>query len=613
MCINVANEQLQYYFNQHIFAWELEEMKNEGLKSKPINYVDNKALLDMFLQRPMGVLAVLDEESFFPKGTDATFLEKMHKNFKKLKQYYEAPVMANDPHFIINHYAGHVAYNVYGFLEKNRDTLSNFIQSLMLTSKNQLVRLLFKVAVGPTGSMSTVSPAAQGAKTASVLKSLEPTSFKPRRRSSRRLSNPKPTDLKTGPSRIASVRQSRKRRPVSAEIEQAGEAVGAAGRRQLTVSGHFKNSLADLMAKMMAAQPRFVRCIKPNSRQVPSSFNEDLVETQLRYAGVLETVRIRREGYAVRLDFPEFVRRYQVLGFPLTKEIAEVDSTAAVIKILASSGVERLYEEKKKSIGPAWEIGKTKVFLRYFIVDGLNKVLEFYHERATIIEKHVRGWLQRLRYKRELAARAEAERKRKEEEERKAREAAEAEAARQMALQKAEEERRAREEALLQRMKELEQVQANVSASKTSSGTKLNGTGPRLSIGDSAGFAGAGKERRVMKVMPLNVNDFKNLEQNFVGPDRIPPGSESKNRYMNILPNPRSRVRLSMIDDDELSTYINANFIHAFDGTPREYIATQGPKAETVADFWRMVWENKVLAVVMVTGLMEKGVEKCAR
>ena len=56
----------------------------------------------------------MDEESVFPKGSDATFLEKMHKNFKKIKQYYEAPVMANDPHFTICHYAGPVSYDALG-------------------------------------------------------------------------------------------------------------------------------------------------------------------------------------------------------------------------------------------------------------------------------------------------------------------------------------------------------------------------------------------------------------------------------------------------------------------------------------------------------------------
>lgn len=61
------------------------------------------------------------------------------------------------------------------------------------------------------------------------------------------------------------------------------------------------------------------------------------------------------------------------------------------------------------------------------------------------------------------------------------------------------------------------------------------------------------------------------------------------------------------------STYINANYIRAFDGTPDWYIATQGPKPGTIPDFWQMVWENNTLAVVMTTGIREGGREKCAQ
>ena len=116
-----------------------------------------------------------------------------------------------------------------------------------------------------------------------------------------------------------------------------------------------------------------------------------------------------------------------------------------------------------------------------------------------------------------------------------------------------------------------------------------------------------------MKLAPLKLAEFEELEQHMVGKGKIPPGTESKNRYMNILPTPRTRVVLEQIGADETSKYINANHIQGHTGFPREYIATQGPTAATTPDFWRMVWQYNVKAVVMVTGLVEKGVEKCAR
>lgn len=165
-----------------------------------------------------------------------------------------------------------------------------------------------------------------------MLRQLEPAQHNPRRskKQTRRDSEENPEVR-----RMASVRKARKmsRRQVDGIDASAGgdgaAASPAGGKtsnnnrlappngqgptaRILTVSAHFKNSLADLMTKLMSAQPRFVRCIKPNRRQTPGNYDEQYVSQQLAYTGVLETVRIRRDGYAVRLDFVEFVRRYQV-------------------------------------------------------------------------------------------------------------------------------------------------------------------------------------------------------------------------------------------------------------------------------------------------------------
>lgn len=76
LCINIANEQIQYYFNQHVFAWEMQEYMNEGIDGSEITFVDNRAVLDMFLAKPMGLLALLDEESRFPRATDTTLVGK---------------------------------------------------------------------------------------------------------------------------------------------------------------------------------------------------------------------------------------------------------------------------------------------------------------------------------------------------------------------------------------------------------------------------------------------------------------------------------------------------------------------------------------------------------
>ncbi|XP_031239946.1 receptor-type tyrosine-protein phosphatase C isoform X3 [Mastomys coucha] len=93
--------------------------------------------------------------------------------------------------------------------------------------------------------------------------------------------------------------------------------------------------------------------------------------------------------------------------------------------------------------------------------------------------------------------------------------------------------------------------------------------------------------------------------------DARKPQNQNKNRYVDILPYDYNRVELSEINGDAGSTYINASYIDGFK-EPRKYIAAQGPREETVDDFWRMIWEQKATVIVMVTRCEEGNRNKCA-
>ncbi|XP_049663649.1 receptor-type tyrosine-protein phosphatase C isoform X11 [Accipiter gentilis] len=90
------------------------------------------------------------------------------------------------------------------------------------------------------------------------------------------------------------------------------------------------------------------------------------------------------------------------------------------------------------------------------------------------------------------------------------------------------------------------------------------------------------------------------------------PHNQNKNRYIDILPYDHNRVELSEIPGDPGSDYINASYIDGFK-EPRKYIAAQGPKDETMDDFWRMIWEQKATIIVMVTRCEEGKRNKCAQ
>nr|CAD7576162.1 unnamed protein product [Timema californicum] len=94
--------------------------------------------------------------------------------------------------------------------------------------------------------------------------------------------------------------------------------------------------------------------------------------------------------------------------------------------------------------------------------------------------------------------------------------------------------------------------------------------------------------------------------------DELPEGAESKNRYANVIPLPETRVKLSSVEGDTLSDYINANYVRGPKDVEKFYIACQAPLQSTITDFWRMVWEQQTRVILMLTDLVEDGKEKCA-
>uniref|UniRef100_A0A4W3JWX4 protein-tyrosine-phosphatase n=1 Tax=Callorhinchus milii TaxID=7868 RepID=A0A4W3JWX4_CALMI len=104
--------------------------------------------------------------------------------------------------------------------------------------------------------------------------------------------------------------------------------------------------------------------------------------------------------------------------------------------------------------------------------------------------------------------------------------------------------------------------------------------------------------------------DLKEIGRNQPFDTALLPENRGKNRYNNILPYDPTRVKLSYIDDDPCSDYINASYIPGC-SFRREYIATQGPLPGTKDDFWKMAWEQNIHNIVMVTQCVEKGRVKC--
>ncbi|XP_008973114.1 myosin-IIIa isoform X2 [Pan paniscus] len=344
LCINIANEQIQYYYNQHVFAWEQNEYLNEDVDARVIEYEDNRPLLDMFLQKPMGLLSLLDEESRFPKATDQTLVEKFEGNLKS--QYFWRPKRM-ELSFGIHHYAGKVLYNASGFLAKNRDTLPTDIVLLLRSSDNSVIRQLVNHPLTKTGNLPH-------SKTKNVINY--------QMRTSEKLINLAKGD--TG--------------------EATRHARETTNMKTQTVASYFRYSLMDLLSKMVVGQPHFVRCIKPNNERQARKYDKEKVLLQLRYTGILETARIRRLGFSHRILFANFIKRYYLLCYKSSEEPRMSPDTCATI--LEKAGLDN------------WALGKTKVFLKYYHVEQLNLMRKEAIDKLILIQACVRAFLCSRRY-----------------------------------------------------------------------------------------------------------------------------------------------------------------------------------------------------------------------
>ena len=367
LCINTANEQLQFYFNQHIFAWEVDEYKAEGIPLENIEFVNNKHICDLLLKRPGGIFALLDEESVFPKANDQTFLEKIKNNCKNCDGILKYP-RAKNLNFTISHFAGNVEYTCRDILEKNRDTLSDNIVQLFGVCEHYLVRELFtKVSLTRITNLQLKSKYLNCPKLSHSLK-----------RTWGRSTN-----------RTLSAR-----RPFQKKTSRVGGSVSV-GNAPPTVGFMFRNSLCDLMEKMLSCEPHFIRCIKPNQRNFPREVEQEFVERQLRSTGVLETVRIRQTGYSYRPDFASFLRTYGHLVFPYTSN--HTASRANCCTVLRKLGLDN------------WVVGETKVFLKYFHSAQLDRLREQELKWIVTAQRAVRRYIARQRANRMKVSAAKEE------------------------------------------------------------------------------------------------------------------------------------------------------------------------------------------------------------
>ncbi|XP_071106376.1 myosin heavy chain, striated muscle-like [Haliotis cracherodii] len=347
LCINYTNERLQQFFNHHMFVLEQEEYKKEGIQWEFIDFgMDLQACIEL-IEKPLGILSILEEECMFPKASDKTFKDKLTENHMGKSPNFLKPnkSMKGGQHgdFALKHYAGTVPYNIGGWLEKNKDPVNETIVDLLKQSKEPLVQLLFTPAEGDAAAASGGG----------------------------------------------------KKKKKSSAFQ--------------TISATHRESLNKLMKNLYTTHPHFVRCIIPNETKTPGLIDAGLVLHQLQCNGVLEGIRICRKGFPSRVVYSEFKQRYSILapnaipqgfveGKVVSGKILEElkmnpdDYRLGNTKVFFKAGVlgylEELRDERLSTI-----VALFQAHIRGYL---MRKYLKNLHDKRValeMIQKNIRKWL----------------------------------------------------------------------------------------------------------------------------------------------------------------------------------------------------------------------------
>uniref|UniRef100_A0A8C5L582 Myosin, heavy polypeptide 14 n=1 Tax=Jaculus jaculus TaxID=51337 RepID=A0A8C5L582_JACJA len=333
LCINYTNEKLQQLFNHTMFVLEQEEYQREGIPWTFLDFgLDLQPCIDLIERpaNPPGLLALLDEECWFPKATDKSFVEKVAQEQGGHPKFQRPRHLRDQADFSVLHYAGKVDYKANEWLMKNMDPLNDSVAALLHQSTDRLTAEIWKDVEGIVG-LEQVSSLGEG-----------PPGGRPRRGMFR------------------------------------------------TVGQLYKESLSRLMATLSNTNPSFVRCIVPNHEKRAGKLEPRLVLDQLRCNGVLEGIRICRQGFPNRILFQEFRQRYEILT-PNAIPKGFMDGKQACEKMIQALELDpNLYR-----------VGQSKIFFRAGVLAQLEEERDLKVTDIIVsFQAAARGYLARRAFQR---------------------------------------------------------------------------------------------------------------------------------------------------------------------------------------------------------------------
>ena len=347
-CINYANEKLQQEFNQHVFKLEQEEYINEQIEWSFIEFNDNQPCIDL-IENKLGILSLLDEESRLPAGSDESWTQKLYQTLDKppMNAVFSKPRFGQTK-FVVSHYAHDVAYDTEGFIEKNRDTVSDgHLEVLKATTNETLGKIL--------------------------------------------------QNLEDAANRLEEAKKKKEEEELASAKKKPGPMGGRRTvQRKPTLGSMFKQSLIELMDTINSTNVHYIRCIKPNNEKEAWKFDNLMVLSQLRACGVLETIRISCAGFPSRWTFKEFILRYYILlpADEYATIFQQKEATKDDIINMCKRILDITVEDKEK-----YQIGNTKIFFKAGMLAFLEKRRSGkMHSSIVLIQKNIKSHYYRKNY-----------------------------------------------------------------------------------------------------------------------------------------------------------------------------------------------------------------------
>lgn len=305
LLINYCNEKLQRHFNRHLFEAEQELYANEGVDWSYVTFNDNRPCLELIEGGSSGNVCILNSLDDAWSGM-GTISKKNEKFAKQLHDMFGGETRNCHPNFVVSKFGNDRDFTIAHYAGEVKYTVNGFVEKNMETLSNELRELGEK-------STNIISKKVYSCSSCEGLPTTSTRSY----------------------------------------------------IRGVSVGSQFRASLQCLVSDLERTQPHYIRCIKPNLKKAAGSFMAGEVLKQLRYSGMMEAIRIRQDGYALREEHESFFDRFSVLLCPND------------MKDGADAGIVQLVKVLSKRLGVSnadWQVGHSKIFLRRDLSDKLERL-----------------------------------------------------------------------------------------------------------------------------------------------------------------------------------------------------------------------------------------------